>query len=45
MIQSILQKDYNVVMGVQLITAVLTLIGLLLTDLLYAAMDPRISLR
>jgi peptide/nickel transport system permease protein len=45
MIHSILQKDYNVVMGVQLITAVLTLVGLLLTDVLYAAMDPRISLK
>lgn len=45
MITSILNKDYNVVMGVQLIVAALTLIGLLLTDLLYAAMDPRISLK
>lgn len=45
MITSIFQKDYNVVMGVQLIVAALTLIGLLLTDLLYAAMDPRISLK
>jgi peptide/nickel transport system permease protein len=43
MVESIIQKDYNVVMGIQLIVAVLTLIGLLLTDLIYAAMDPRIS--
>lgn len=43
MIKSIFQKDYNVVMGIQLIVAALTLIGLLLTDLIYAAMDPRIS--
>ena len=43
MIKSIFQKDYNVVMGIQLIVADLTLIGLLLTDLIYATMDPRIS--
>jgi ABC-type dipeptide/oligopeptide/nickel transport system permease component len=45
MITSIFQKDYNVVMGIQLIVAALTLFGLLLTDLFYAAMDPRISLK
>lgn len=45
MIKSIFQKDYNVVMGIQIIVAALTLIGLLLTDLIYAAMDPRITLR
>jgi ABC-type dipeptide/oligopeptide/nickel transport system permease component len=30
-------------MGVELLVAALTLIGLLITDVLYAAMDPRIS--
>ena len=45
MINSIFQKDYNVIMGVQLFVAALTLIGLLITDLIYAAMDPRISLK
>jgi peptide/nickel transport system permease protein len=45
LINAINQNDYNVVMGVGLITAVLTLVGLLITDLTYAAMDPRISLR
>jgi peptide/nickel transport system permease protein len=45
MINSIFHKDYNVVMGVQLFVAALTLIGLLLTDLIYAAMDPRISFK
>ena len=45
MVNSILSKDYNVVMGIQLIVAALTLIGLLLTDLIYAAMDPRISFK
>ena len=45
MVDSILGKDYNVVMGIQLIVAFLTLFGLLLTDLIYAAMDPRISFK
>lgn len=44
MINSIFQKDYNVVMGVSLISASLTLVGLLVADLLYAAVDPRVSL-
>ena len=43
MINSIFQKDFNVVMGVQLIIGVLTMIGILLTDVFYAALDPRIS--
>jgi peptide/nickel transport system permease protein len=43
LINSIGQKDYNVIMGIELIVAALTLIGMLLTDVLYAAMDPRIS--
>lgn len=45
LVTSIFSKDYNVVMAIQLIVAALTLIGLLLTDLIYAAMDPRISFR
>jgi peptide/nickel transport system permease protein len=43
MINSIFQKDYNVVMGVSLISAALTLIGLLIADILYASVDPRVS--
>jgi len=43
MIDSIMNKDYNVVMGVSLISAVLTLVGLLVADLLYASVDPRVS--
>ena len=43
MLNSVFQKDYNVVMGVELIVAVLTLVGMLVTDVIYAAMDPRIS--
>jgi peptide/nickel transport system permease protein len=43
LINSIHDKDYNVIMGIELIVAALTLVGMLLTDVLYAAMDPRIS--
>jgi peptide/nickel transport system permease protein len=42
-LEAINQKDYNVVVGVELIVAVLTLFGILLSDILYAVMDPRIS--
>jgi peptide/nickel transport system permease protein len=37
-------RDYPVVMGLVLIAAVLILIGNLLTDVLYASIDPRIKL-
>ncbi len=41
-VDSIYQRDYNVLMGVQLLTTVLVLLGILLTDLSYALVDPRI---
>jgi peptide/nickel transport system permease protein len=41
-IQAILQRDYPVLMGVNLIVAFLVLAGSLAADLLYAAVDPRI---
>ena len=40
---SINQRDYNVVIGESLIVAVLTMVGILLSDILYAIVDPRIS--
>ncbi|MCK6459808.1 MAG: ABC transporter permease, partial [Planctomycetes bacterium] len=43
-IQSIGARDFNVIVGVQLIVAILTMIGILVSDLLYAIADPRISL-
>lgn len=43
MLQSILQRDYNVMMGVLLISAVLTLFGILASDISYALVDPRIN--
>jgi peptide/nickel transport system permease protein len=36
-------RDYNVIMGILLISSVLTLIGILLSDISYALVDPRIS--
>ncbi|HEX2878086.1 MAG TPA: ABC transporter permease subunit [Polyangiaceae bacterium] len=41
-IDSIYQRDYNVIMAVELLTTVLVLVGILLTDLSYAIVDPRI---
>lgn len=41
--ESIGVRDYNVVMAVLLISSVLTLIGMLLSDLSYALVDPRIT--
>ena len=45
MINSIFAKDFNVIMGVQLMVGVLTMIGILISDITYAILDPRISLR
>ncbi|MHC5011881.1 MAG: ABC transporter permease [Planctomycetota bacterium] len=39
---SINQRDYNVVIGNTMIVAVLTMFGILLSDILYAVVDPRI---
>jgi peptide/nickel transport system permease protein len=41
-IDSIFLRDYNVIMGVQLMTTVLVLFGMLLSDIGYALVDPRI---
>lgn len=41
--EAILQRDYNVIMAVQLISAILVMLGILLADILYAIVDPRIS--
>lgn len=41
-VESIYQRDYNVIMGVQLLTTILVLLGMLLTDISYALVDPRI---
>ena len=41
--EAILSRDYPVVMGVFSISALFTLLGLLLSDILYVLVDPRIS--
>ncbi len=41
--EAILQRDYPVVMAITTFTALLTLVGVLLSDLLYSVADPRIT--
>ncbi|MCH7949646.1 MAG: ABC transporter permease [Candidatus Dadabacteria bacterium] len=41
--ESVLSRDYPVIMGIATISAVLTLIGILIADLIYVLVDPRIS--
>jgi microcin C transport system permease protein len=41
---SMVNRDYNVVMGVILLTSLFAMLGRLLSDLLYVAVDPRIRL-
>lgn len=42
--ESVLSRDYPVIMAITTISAMLTLLGLLLSDILYATLDPRIKL-
>jgi peptide/nickel transport system permease protein len=42
MVEAIYQRDYNVIMAVQLLSTILVLVGILLADLSYALVDPRI---
>jgi len=42
---SVMARDYPMVMGMLMITAVLTLVGNLLADLVYVAVDPRLRRR
>jgi peptide/nickel transport system permease protein len=42
--EAILSRDYPVILTVNFITAVLVLVGTLISDLLYMAVDPRIKL-
>lgn len=44
MLNSIHFRDYNVIMGILLLSSVLTLIGILLSDIAYSIVDPRIDL-
>jgi peptide/nickel transport system permease protein len=40
---AILSRDYPTIMGTLSVSAFLTLVGLLLSDILYAVVDPRIK--
>ena len=42
--EAVLSRDYPVIMAITTISALLTLIGLLVSDILYALFDPRIKL-
>jgi len=42
--EAILSRDYPVIMAITTFAAVLTLLGILLSDLLYAAANPRVEL-
>lgn len=42
--QAVLSRDYPLVMGTFTFSALLTLIGLIITDVMYAVVDPRIKL-
>jgi peptide/nickel transport system permease protein len=41
--QAVLEREYDLVMTTLLLSAVLTLLGILLSDILYALVDPRVS--
>jgi peptide/nickel transport system permease protein len=43
MFESIVGRDYNAVMAILLMSCSLTLVGMLLSDISYAVVDPRIS--
>jgi peptide/nickel transport system permease protein len=40
--EAVMSRDYPVIMGVGVLSAILTLLGNLLADVLYAYADPRI---
>ena len=44
-LESVRQRDYAVIMGLNVLTAILTMVGIFLADLFYAVADPRISYR
>lgn len=41
--EAILSRDYPLIMGILSISALLTLVGLIISDILYAIVDPRIK--
>jgi peptide/nickel transport system permease protein len=43
--EAVIKKDYAVIMGINILVACLTVVGVFLADLAYAVVDPRISYR
>jgi peptide/nickel transport system permease protein len=43
--EAVIKKDYAVIMGLNILVAVLTTVGVFLADLAYAVVDPRIRYR
>jgi len=43
--ESVLARDYPVIMAIATISAVLTLLGILIADILYVVVDPRVSFK
>jgi peptide/nickel transport system permease protein len=43
-VSSVTQQDYPIIMAVVLFSAILTILGYLISDILYALIDPRIRL-
>jgi len=43
--KAVSERDYSVLLGLNIIVAVLTMVGVLLTDLLFAVLDPRFRYR
>ena len=44
-ITAVFARDYQVIMGITIITAALVLLGNFLSDILYAVFDPRVEYR
>ena len=42
-LQAIFQRDYPIVFTVLMFSSILTLVGILIADIMYAFVDPRIS--
>lgn len=43
--QSVLSRDYNVIMGITFISSVLLMVGRILSDVIYVLIDPRIDFK
>ena len=43
--QSILSRDYNVIMGLTFVSALLLLVGNMMSDFIYVLVDPRIDFK